>query len=360
MRTTLEKKKFLKILIIWIVAVLMLPMTAVVFFDPFFHYHKPIKPLKAVLTQAEYQVIGTLKTFDYDSLIAGSSMAENYNNHWFDEKFGVKAIKAVKPGANTSDLMYLINRAYEYKEIKNIYYTLDIAALNTTVREHYVNEGMPLYLYNDILLDDVKYLLNKHVLLKEIPYMIANSFLVEYDEGNSFNWAKDKQFGNFKYELTKEKKEDKKIEEYKENVEFNLNQLEQLIKTHPETNFIFMVPPYSSLWWYEAYMCGDLEYNFYTLQQAFERLIKFENVEIYYFQDIEEIVSDLSLYMDLLHYHPDINKQLVNSIGDKVYKVTEENKEKKIQNMRQLADKCINIYAKEYLENLQGEKNGLQ
>ncbi len=355
MRRKLEKKKFLKLLIVSMAAVLLLPMAAVFIFDPFFHYHRPIKPLKAVLTQAEYQVIGTLKTFDYDSLIAGSSMAENYNNRWFDEKFKVKTVKAVKPGANTSDLVYLLNRAYQYREIKNIFYTLDIAAVNTTVREHYVNEGMPLYLYNDFLLDDVKYLLNKHVLLKEIPYMIANSFLGDYDEGNSYNWAKYKQFGNLSYELTKEKKEEKNIEEYKENVEFNLNQLEELIGNHQETRFIFMIPPYSSLWWYEAYMCGDLEYNFYTLEQCFEKLLAYSNVEIYYFQDIEEIVSDLSLYMDLLHYHPEINKRLVDSIGNKDYLVTMENKKDKIESIKRLADKCINKYAKEYLKKIQGE-----
>lgn len=355
MRRKLEKKKFLKSLIVSITAVLLLPMAVVFIFDPFFHYHRPIKPLKAVLTQAEYQVIGTLKTFDYDSLIAGSSMAENYNNRWFDEKFKVKTVKAVKPGANTSDLVYLLNRAYQYKEIKNIFYTLDVSAVNTTVREHYVNEGMPLYLYNDFLLDDVKYLLNKHVLLKEIPYMIANSFLGDYDEGNSYNWAKYKQFGNLSYELTKEKKEEKNIEEYKENVEFNLNQLEELIGNHQETRFIFMIPPYSSLWWYEAYMCGDLEYHFYTLEQCFEKLLAYSNVEIYYFQDIEEIVSDLSLYMDLLHYHPEVNKRLVDSIGNKDYLVTMENKKEKIESIKQLADKCINKYAKEYLKKIQGE-----
>ena len=137
-----NKKLFLKKLIISIIIVVTLTAGVVFVFDPFYHYHKPIKPLKAVLTQAEYQVIGTLRTFDYDSLIAGSSMAENYNNRWFDETFDCTAIKAVKPGANTSDLMYLLEAAYEEREIKNVFYTLDISALTTIIQEHFVNEGM--------------------------------------------------------------------------------------------------------------------------------------------------------------------------------------------------------------------------
>lgn len=348
----MNKKKFLKKLMISILITAFLVALTVFIFDPFYHYHKPIKPLKAVLTQAEYQVIGTLRTFEYDSLIAGSSMAENYNNNWFDETFGCTAIKAVKPGANTSDLMYLLNAAYEEKEIKNIFYTLDISAITTSVRENYVNEGMPLYLYNKNPFDDIKYLFNKHVLFEDIPYMIANSFMGDYEEGESFNWAKYKDFGTLHYSPTLEKEPDKTKEEYEGNIEFNVNQLESLIKTHPETRFIFIIPPHSSLWWYEAYMCGDLEQDFYALDYAFERILKYENTEIHYFQNMEEIVSDLNLYMDTIHYHPDVNKKLVELIPTDEYRLTGENKDEILEDMKLLADKCIHEYAREYISHL--------
>ena len=348
----MEKRSFLKKLIISILIIAFLVAVIVFFFDPFYHYHKPIKPLKAVLTQAEYQVIGTLRTFDYDSLIAGSSMAENYNNKWFDEDFGCTTIKAVKPGANTSDLVYLLEAAYEEKEIKNIFYTLDIAALTTTVQEHYVNEGMPLYLYNKNPLDDVKYLFNKHVLFEDIPYMIANSFIGDYDEGDSFNWAKYKDFKTLHYTPTEEKQADKTLDEYGKYVDFNINKLENLVKSHPETKYIFMIPPYSCLWWYEAYMMGDIDLNFYALEQAFEKLIPLENVEIYYFQNMEEIVSDLSLYMDTIHYNTDVNRKLVELLSVDEYKVTFENKDDILESMKILSDKYIHVYAKEYIANL--------
>ena len=343
-----NKKLFLKKLIISIIIVAALTASVVFVFDPFYHYHKPIKPLKAVLTQAEYQVIGTLRTFDYDSLIAGSSMAENYNNRWFDETFNCTAIKAVKPGANTSDLMYLLDAAYEEREINNVFYTLDISALTTIIQEHFVNEGMPLYLYNKNPLDDVKYLFNKHVIFEDIPYMIANSFIGNYDEGDSFNWAQYKEFGTLHYTPTEEKQELKTLDEYAHYVDFNLEKLENLVKKHPETKFYFMVPPYSSLWWYEAYMCGDLDLNFYALDQAFTRLLVYENVEIHYFQTMEEIVSDLSLYMDLIHYHPDVNKTLVELIPSCEYKITLDKKDEILDSMEELVNKCVYEYAPLY------------
>ena len=348
----MNKKNFLKKLIVSIIIFFNLVAGIVFIFDPFFHYHKPIKPLKAVLTQAEYQVIGTLRTFDYDSLIAGSSMAENYNNKWFDEAFNCTTIKAVKPGANTSDLVYLLEAAYEEQEIKNIFYTLDIAAITTFVRQHYVNDGMPLYLYNKNPLDDVKYLFNKHILFEDIPYMIANSFLGNYDEGDSFNWAKYKEFGTLHYTPTLEKQPNVVKKEYESNVEFNLTKLEKLIKSHPETNYIFMIPPYSSLWWYESYMCGNLEQDFYALQQIFERLLSFENVEIHCFQNMEDIVSDLSLYMDTIHYNANVNKKLVDLISTNEYRITFENRDIFLENIKILADKCINVYAPEYISKL--------
>ena len=343
-----NKRNFLKKLILSIGIVAILTAGIVFVFDPFYHYHKPIKPLKAVLTQAEYQVIGTLRTFDYDSLIAGSSMAENYNNRWFDETFDCTAIKAVKPGANTSDLIYLLEAAYEEREIKNVFYTLDISALTTIIQKHFVNEGMPLYLYNKNPLDDVKYLFNKHVIFEDIPYMIANSFIGNYDEGDSFNWAQYKEFGTLHYTPTEEKQAEKTLDEYAHYVDFNLDKLENLVKEHPETKFYFMVPPYSSIWWYEAYMCGDLELNFYALDQAFTRLLAYDNVEIHYFQEMEEIVSDLSLFMDTIHYHPDVNKTLVELIPSCEYKVTLDKKDEILDSMKELVNKCVFEYAPLY------------
>ena len=84
-------------------------ITLVIVFDPFYQYHEPLPGLKAVLTDKEYQCIGTLRTFDYDALIVGSSVCENYNDHWFDEGFDCKTIKAIRSYGATADLCYLLD-----------------------------------------------------------------------------------------------------------------------------------------------------------------------------------------------------------------------------------------------------------
>ena len=91
--------------------------------DPFFHYHEPIGPLKAVATKKEYQVIGKLRNFDYDSVIVGSSTAENFNNRWFDETFGVDSVKIIKSSGVTAQLDYYLQEAFEKTDL-NIRRTL--------------------------------------------------------------------------------------------------------------------------------------------------------------------------------------------------------------------------------------------
>lgn len=351
------KKAFLKKLTVCIIILAVLMGSLVIFFDPFFHYHKPIRPLKEVLTQAEYQVIGTLRTFDYDALIAGSSMAENYDNSDFDEAYDCSTVKAVKPGADTADLVYLINEAFKEQEVEKVFYTLDISALTSSKRHSFVKEGMPEYLYNHNPFDDIQYLLNKDVIFKDIPYMIATSFVGDYNENYSYYWAEGKDFTTLHYEPVEEAREEKQIADHEENILYNVHLLTDMVSSHPETEFIFIVPPYSSLWWYETDRNGELELCLYAMDTALSSLLEQENVSIHYYQHLEDIVADLNLFMDLLHFHPQINEYIVETTVTGEHRLTVENKDDILEKMCQLASKCIEVYSKEYFNSLQVDKN---
>lgn len=86
---------------LWIIGYLVLVVGAlsiagawVVKVNPFFHYHKP-------LTEAYYynldnqrsQNDGISKHFDYDALITGTSMTENFKTSELDAIFGTNSIK---------------------------------------------------------------------------------------------------------------------------------------------------------------------------------------------------------------------------------------------------------------------------
>lgn len=318
----------------------------VVIFDPFFHYHKPLPGLKAVLTDKEYQCIGTLRTFDYDSLIVGSSVAENYNNGWFNQGFDCQAIKAVRSYGATADLCYLLDTAYQNQSLKYVFYSMDTSSLCADPIPTYELTGCPMYLYNNNYLDDVEYLYNKGVLFEKIPYLIANSFIGDYDENDSYNWAQWKEFNQDMalglYIRTAEIAPMKNKDYYKENLNANISLIIQQVAAHPETNYKIFFPAYSMLYWDNLYRSGDLEAYIYNMEQAICSLLAYDNVEIYYFQSEREIITNLDNYMDTLHFSPEINKYMVDRMIDGNNRLTADNYKSALSDMENLAYEIVN------------------
>lgn len=338
-------QKFLKQFFTASVILLLACVLAVVVFDPFFQYHKPLKGLKAVLTDKEYQCVGSLKTFDYDSVIAGSSVSENYNNGWFDQGFGCKSIKAIRSYGATADLCYLLDIAFEHQDLKYVFYNLDPSALEADPETTYELTGCPMYLYDDNYVNDVRYWLNKGVLMEKIPYLIANSLMGDYDENNSYNWAQWKEFNSDMilglYIRKPSVSEMKPRDYYEDLLRKNLDLLTDRITAHPETEFYIFVPPYSMLWWDNIYREGDTEAYLYNMEQAMKTLLAYENVKMFYFQNDREIITDLENYMDILHFSPEINRYICDSLIAGKRQVNSENYAEEIRSMRDLAYKTV-------------------
>ncbi len=318
----------------------------VIVLDPFFHYHKPWFGLKAVLTDKEYQCIGTLRTFDYDSLILGSSVAENYNNGWFDEGFGCTAIKAVRSYGATADLCYLLDAAYESHDLKYVFYSMDTSSLAADPIPTYELTGCPMYLYNKNYFDDVQYIYNKGVLFEKTPYLIANSLIGDYDESDSYNWAQWKQFHQDialnNYMRAPQISPMKEKDYYQDVLNANIGLVEEQITAHPETQFKIFFPAYSMLWWDNIYRMGDLEAYLYNMEQTVGRLLTYDNVQMFYFQDETEIITNLDNYMDTLHFSPEINQYMTEQIIAENNRLTLDNYGQTFSDMRHFAYRIVN------------------
>ena len=345
-------KGFLKKFIIFSAALLLICIFTVILFDPFFQYHKPLPGLKAVLTDKEYQCVGSLKNFDYDSVIAGSSVAENYNNGWFDQGFQCRSIKAIRSYGATADLCYLLDITFEHQELKYVFYNLDPSALVASPETTYKLTGCPMYLYDDNYLNDVQYWLNKDVLFEKIPYLIAQSLIGDYDEGNSYNWAQWKNFNSdmiLGLYIRKPSIDEMKPETYYQDLlSQNLEILTARIKEHPETQFLIFVPPYSMIWWDNLYRDGDTDAYLYNMQTAYETLLSYENVTLYSFQNDREIITNLENYMDTLHFSPEINHLMCDSLIEGTHRIARENYLSEIEDMRSLADEIVTTLIKPY------------
>lgn len=348
------EQKFIRSFFIRSIVLLTAVIAVVVLFDPFYQYHKPLPGLKSVLTDKEYQCVGTLRTFDYDSLIVGSSVCENYNNHWFDEGFSCKTIKAIRSYGATADLCYLLDIAYENRDLKYVFYNIDPSSLSADTATTYESTGCPMYLYDTNYLNDISYVLNKTVLLEKIPYMLAFSLKSDYDEGNSYNWAQWKffsaQLATGMYNRLSSVKPMYEERYYEKELEGNIALLIRQVENHPETTFKFFFPPYSMLWWDNIYRSGERDAYLYNEKQAIAALLAYDNVEIYYYQDEEDVITDLDNYMDMIHFSKDINQMICDKIIAGEGRLTEENYEEKLQDMYDLSERIVKEYILEYYD----------
>lgn len=350
MKKELTSNNFIKQFLIITFSLLVAIAAIVIFFDPFYHYHKPLPFLKAVLWEKEYQVPGTLDHFDYDAVIAGSSVAENNNNYWYDERFGCKSIKAIRSYGPTADLCYFINRAFDNQDLKYVFLNLDPSSLNQEAETTFALTGSPLYLYDDNPVNDIEYLLNKDVIFERIPYVMASSFIGDYNEGESYNWAQWKAFNRdtilYHYIQSPVINEMAKEDEYIDLADKNISLIEDILKAHPETEFYIFIPPYSILWWDNLYRDGDTVSYLYMEEYAIKKLLNYENVRVFNFQNATEVIYNLDYYTDSLHFSPEINHFICDSMADGLFEI--KNEEDLEASFKEIYEYAIN--ATDYVE----------
>ncbi len=345
---------FIKRILVIILALMVLIAGIVFVFDPFYHYHKPWLGLKAVLNDKEYQCVGTLRTFDYDALIVGSSVMENNDNSWYNEAFDVNAIKAIRSYGATADLCYLLDVAYESHDLKYVFYNIDPSSLYGEAVTTYESTGCPMYLYDKNPFNDIKYLFNKDVLLEKIPYQVASSYVGDYNENLSYNWAKWKSFGPEMalglYFRSNEVKEMLPEDAYIDNLTANIALLTKEVEEHPDTEFIFFYPAYSMLWWDMSYRSGETDAIIFCEKEMTKALLQYDNVRIFCFQNEPEVTTNLDNYMDTIHFSPEINRLMLDQIINGEYEMTLDNYEEVLDGVKAFSDEVQSTYIVPYEE----------
>ena len=95
----MEKKTWKKFLIqeLTITGLLLIAVAGLVaYVDPFFHYHAPIDGFSYIMDNERYQNDGITRNFEYDALITGTSVSENFRASLVDELFGVNRSETVR------------------------------------------------------------------------------------------------------------------------------------------------------------------------------------------------------------------------------------------------------------------------
>ena len=312
--------------------------------DPLYHYHAPLFDLPVVLEDAVYQTAGAARNLAYDSAIVGTSMTENMHTSWFDEEMGWDTMKLSYSGARSSDLKAIFEQMSQKEgTLKNVVMDINDYQLVVPSWTKYVEH--PEYLYDDSLLNDYEYLYNHDIIVRSAERCVDGLMGVEDNIDIAYTWEEDSLFGKqIVLETSRSLREQHlqnktsiaeaylvsgalsdDIGEKLKVCQENLDNIIPFLEENPETEVYVMIPPYSMLYWEEKVLSGELENILAIYAYAVEQLLQYDNVQVYYFQNEYDIITDLDNYRDSCHHRPEYNRYMFECIRDGKNEMTLEN-----------------------------------
>ena len=322
---------------------LVMMIGAVIIIDPFFHYHSPLKSIYYRIDNPRSQNIGIVGQYEYDAIITGTSLTQGFLASEFDEFFGTDSIKLPFPGATFYETEQVLEKAFESEnDIKYVVRSLDVNHLlddRNALRE---DLGVyPFYLYNDSIWDDYKYVCNEDTVLS---YCVPEFWgLIRGKEGGhtSFDVYLRGNEGHGNWILHDEPFDASDIEKVPfgdadknaltENVKANII---DLAKAHPETTFIYFIPPYNVNWWLGLVKEGKVDFTCDEIRYTMELLLECENIKLYCFAGRTDVTTDLDNYIDGYHYVNAIHSMILKWIKDDEDLINKDNYENYVEKLR--------------------------
>ncbi|AOZ92590.1 copper amine oxidase N-terminal domain-containing protein [Paenibacillus crassostreae] len=314
-----------------IMACIVILLTVVL--DPLQFYHKSFYPA-IYSNEQRYQNPGLAKNYDYDTIIIGTSMTENFLPAEVNEALDGETLKLSIRGSTADEHNAIASIALDTGNVKQVLWGLDYFSLKMGSKEEI---DFPEYLYDDKWWNDYNYWFNYSIyeeLFKEAVLRPLNGNAprqLEY----LYNWNREVTFGAEK--VAKVYKTSHQSEAY-----FGLNEepietvkaafndyVLSLVKEYPDVEFNFYYPPYSVLRQKVWQDTNNTRYHnqLEMKEWMFEQFAQLPNVNVYDFQEESEWTYNLDLYKDLSHHNQDVNTWIVEAIGreDAKYKVTQDN-----------------------------------
>lgn len=319
--------------------------SAVVIVDPFFHFHAPLKDFPYVVDNQLSQNPGLALHTEYDSVITGSSMTANFDTDWFHDDMGLDAVKLTCNGAYPKDISNMLDKVYESgNTVKAVFTSIDIESYTADTDE--VKYPIPKYLYDSNPFNDVEYLFNSDVLTEYIirPFLrrdptdmtdvYASWWTPEYyDEARVMQGYEmpqedgdaEQSDGNEVNESSAAAAED--VQQPKDiysagtlaNLDANIC---PYIEAHPETEFYFFYPAYSVLFWNDVKAGNEMDARLYEYEVIADKLMKYDNVKLFFFADDEDTITDLDNYADEIHARPEWSRYMTKCFSDGTDEVT--------------------------------------
>lgn len=311
--------------------ILFIILLAMVIVDPYFHYHAPLKGISYRMYSERYMNMGIAKNFEYDALITGSSMNQNFKTSLMDELFGTNSIKIPYSGAGFQEVANTIEVALNSgNEVKYVLWGIDYNGLNRDYDWQGYDE-YPEYLYDRNLLNDTSYVWNKTLIFEglfmDLVQTLQGKESTNFDEYSSWGGGRGWESISHTYQrseeiLPMEELFQEDIDRVIPNITKNIV---ELANRYPDTTFLLFYTPYSALYWESLYRDGWLEKQIRMEAMATELILECENIQLYSFVQKTQVTDDINLYRDKEHYIAEINDVIMEWIAADEGRLTKEN-----------------------------------
>jgi len=352
-----RKKERLYITTFALICILLLGVIGIVNYwvDPFFQFR--VKDNRYMLNP-QFVNAGLIKNYDYNTVIIGSSMVQNYDLSILRKDSTVKPLKLSLGGLNLREIIYL-HSLIGKKEVDTYIVNIDLSLFN--VEQRLSENHFPHYLSNNDLLSKMRYLWGYESSVRYTPLDIALGMYLDRSPKNEVPadiryrtnidhvgyFAHLSNYNNvprIKADyLNGNSVSSMKLKGMDKRMSDNLYSLFNSFDIkNSQSEYIFVMPPYSVLYWYHTYTHGYYS-NFKDFIRMFVREAeKYPNVKVMCFYDIDEI-TDLRNYSDLTHYSPLLSDKIVNNLFSEKYLVTSENVNEVLTNL----DNMVYIFARD-------------
>lgn len=305
----------------------------IVFLDPLQFYHRSNWYTPVFSTQERYQNPGLAKNYDYDTIIIGTSMTENFLPSEVDKSLGGKTLKLSIEGSTVEEHYKIARLALKSGKVKKVLWGLDYFSLKDVAEED--KQSFPDYLYDDKWWNDYKYWYNSSV-YTQFAVSLKKMYLgQDNDLEHLNNWNDESVFS--KARVVKSYNDQSASEAY-----FSLNEedtpqlqkrfntyINQLLIDYPDVQFYFYYPPYSIMRQLAWYNTNPKRYNnqLEMRKWMFQQFEQHSNSRLYDFQSEAQWTFNLDLYKDISHHNEQVNSWIAQAIGrdDSKYRVSADN-----------------------------------
>lgn len=322
----MKSSVFNKVVILLTVTALTVFGAVIIYRDPFFHYHKPLKEDYYLDgAYARYYNDGFIKYFDYDAIILGSSMCNNFKTSLVESLFGVDAaIKVNASGSYFKETNNYLKQAFECNDnIKLIIRGLDCDCLNLEEDADSIFAREAYYLRDNNILNDVNYIFNKKVMLES-----NKSGTPDWDEYLSWRWQQTgaEAVANdvlYSEAIPKQKEmDDETCHKIVNNIE---NNIVAIMHENEDTEFYLFFTPYSICAWGDLAYSGEIKIQICAQEIAIKQILQCENAHLFSFCNNFDMVCNLDNYIDKKHYAYWINDDILYYMQQGCYQITWDN-----------------------------------